>query len=65
MAGAGMQHLIKIGDCSRLARVSIVTLRHYALEQVPRLHRIVALKELGFSSIRSPASSTTSCRQRT
>jgi DNA-binding transcriptional MerR regulator len=64
-----MTQLIRIGDFSRLGRVSVVTLRHYdelgllkparidaetgyryyALEQLPRLHRILALKELNFS----------------
>jgi predicted transcriptional regulator YdeE/DNA-binding transcriptional MerR regulator len=61
--------MIKIGDFSKLAHVSIKTLHHYgdlgllkpahvdrytgyryyALEQLPRLNRILALKELGFS----------------
>src|SRR5262249_56689758 len=61
--------MIKIGDFSRLGRVSIVALRHYddlgllkpasidpetgyryyTVEQLSRLHRILALKELGFS----------------
>ena len=64
-----MRRLIKIGDFSRLGRVSVVTLRHYdalgllpaahvdaensyryyTLEQLPQLHRILALKELGFT----------------
>ncbi len=64
-----MRHFIKIGDFSRLGRVSVVTLRHYdalgllpaahvdaengyrsyAMDQLPRLHRILALKDLGFS----------------
>src|SRR5512146_1057873 len=64
-----MSGLVRIGDFSRLGRVSVVTLRHYddlgllkpahtdpesgyryyAVEQLPRLHRILALKELGFS----------------
>lgn len=64
-----MRRLIKIGDFSRLGRVSVVTLRHYdalgllpaahvdaesgyryyTIVQLPRLHRILALKELGFS----------------
>lgn len=64
-----MSGLVKIGDFSRLGRVSVVTLRHYddlglltpahtdpdsgyryyAVEQLTRLHRILALKELGFS----------------
>ncbi|HEV8190497.1 MAG TPA: GyrI-like domain-containing protein, partial [Ktedonobacterales bacterium] len=66
--GAGT-HMLKIGDFSRLSRISVVTLRHYAdlgllppawidsdsgyryyaLDQLPQLHRILALKELGFS----------------
>lgn len=61
--------MLKIGDFSRLGRVSVVTLRHYAdlgllpparidpdsgyryysLDHLPRLHQILALKELGFS----------------
>jgi len=61
--------MIKLGDFSRLGRVSNVALRHYddlgllkpacldpetgyryhTVEQLPRLHRILALKELGFS----------------
>jgi predicted transcriptional regulator YdeE len=61
--------MLKIGDFSRLARVSVKTLRHYgrlgllkpawidrftgyryyALEQLPQLNRILALKDLGFS----------------
>jgi DNA-binding transcriptional MerR regulator len=61
--------MIRIGDFSRLARVSVVTLRHYddlglltpahvdpetgyryyTPDQLPRLNRILALKELGFS----------------
>lgn len=61
--------MFKIGDFSRIAHVSIKTLRHYAheellepvwidrfsgyryysLEQLPRLNRILALKDLGFS----------------
>jgi DNA-binding transcriptional MerR regulator len=60
--------MIRIGDFSRLARVSVVTLRHYddlglltparvdpatgyryyTPDQLPRLNRILALKELGF-----------------
>ena len=59
----------KIGDFSRLAQVSVKTLRHYGrlgllrpawidrytgyryyeLDQLPRLNRILALKDLGFS----------------
>jgi DNA-binding transcriptional MerR regulator len=62
-------YMIRIGDFSRLARVSVVTLRHYddlglltparvdpetgyryyTPDQLPRLNRILALKELGFS----------------
>lgn len=62
-------HLLKIGDFSKLAHVTVKTLRHYAeigllkpvwidrfsgyryynLEQLPRLNRILALKDLGFS----------------
>jgi predicted transcriptional regulator YdeE/DNA-binding transcriptional MerR regulator len=61
--------MLKIGDFSKLAHVTIKTLRHYdelgllrpvwidrytsyryyALEQLPRLNRILALKDLGFS----------------
>ena len=61
--------MIKIGDFSHLAHVTIKALRHYdelgllkpvwidrysgyryyALEQLPRLNRILALKDLGFS----------------
>lgn len=61
--------MLRIGDFSRLAQVSIVTLRHYddvglmkpahidrftdyryyTLDQLPRLNRILALKDLGFS----------------
>ncbi|HKZ68695.1 MAG TPA: MerR family transcriptional regulator [Anaerolineales bacterium] len=61
--------MIKIGDFSKLSRVSVKTLRYYddlglltpvqvdsftgyryyALEQLPRLNRILALKDLGFS----------------
>jgi predicted transcriptional regulator YdeE/DNA-binding transcriptional MerR regulator len=61
--------LFKIGDFSKLAQVSVKTLRYYAqlgllepvwvdrfsgyryytLEQLPRLNRILALKDLGFS----------------
>jgi DNA-binding transcriptional MerR regulator len=61
--------VIKIGDFARLARVSVVTLRHYddmsllkpvrvdeftgyryySLEQLPRLNRILALKDMGFA----------------
>jgi predicted transcriptional regulator YdeE/DNA-binding transcriptional MerR regulator len=61
--------MLKIGDFSRLAQVTVKTLRHYdrlrllrpvyidrftgyryyALEQLPRLNRILALKDLGFS----------------
>jgi len=61
--------MLKIGDFSRLAHVSIKTLRHYdrlellrpvyidrftgyryyELKQLPRLNRILALKEMGFS----------------
>lgn len=64
-----MQNLLRIGDFSRLAQVSVPTLRHYdelgllkpaevdrftdyryyALEQLPRLNRILALKDLGLS----------------
>jgi predicted transcriptional regulator YdeE/DNA-binding transcriptional MerR regulator len=63
--------MLKIGEFSKLARVSVKTLRYYAdlgllkpayvdrysgyryyaLEQLPRLNRILALKELGFSLI--------------
>ena len=61
--------MLKIGDFSKLAHVTIKTLHHYArlgllqpvwtdrysgyryyaLEQLPRLNRILALKDLGFS----------------
>ncbi|HEY9089513.1 MAG TPA: helix-turn-helix domain-containing protein, partial [Anaerolineaceae bacterium] len=61
--------MLKIGDFSKLARVTVKTLHHYelmgllrpvwidrgsgyryyALEQLPRLNRILALKDLGFS----------------
>ena len=61
--------MLRIGDFSRFAQVSIVTLRHYddvglmkpahidrftdyryyTLDQLPRLNRILALKDLGFS----------------
>lgn len=61
--------MIKIGDFSRLAQVSVRTLRlydemgllkpahidrfsdyrYYSVEQLPRLNRILALKDLGFS----------------
>ncbi len=61
--------MLKIGDFSKLAHVTIKTLRHYdeigllkpewidrytgyryyTLEQLPRLNRILALKDLGFS----------------
>lgn len=61
--------MLKIGDFSKLAHVTVKTLRYYArlgllqpawtdrftgyryytLEQLPRLNRILALKDLGFS----------------
>jgi DNA-binding transcriptional MerR regulator len=61
--------MLKIGDFSSLARVSIKTLRYYderellspthvdpetgyryySASQLPRLHRILALRDLGFS----------------
>jgi DNA-binding transcriptional MerR regulator len=61
--------LLRIGDFSRVAQVSVPTLRHYddigllppaqidkftdyryyVLEQLPRLNRILAFKDLGFS----------------
>jgi predicted transcriptional regulator YdeE/DNA-binding transcriptional MerR regulator len=61
--------VLKIGDFSHLAHVSVKTLRHYAelglfkpawtdrftgyryysLDQLPRLNRLLALKDLGFS----------------
>lgn len=61
--------MLKIGDFSQVAHVTVKTLRHYgrlgllhpvwvdrfsgyryySLEQLPRLNRILALKELGFS----------------
>ena len=60
--------MLKIGEFSKLAQVSIKTLRYYAelglltpgwvdrytgyryytLQQLPRLNRILTLKELGF-----------------
>src|SRR5512136_969126 len=60
--------MLKIGDFSKLAQVSVKTLRYYAdlgllrpawidrytayryytLQQLPRLNRILALRELGF-----------------
>lgn len=63
--------MLKIGEFSKLARVTVKTLRYYAdlgllkpayvdrysgyryysLEQLPRLNRILALKELGFSLV--------------
>ena len=63
--------MFKIGDFSKLAQVSVKTLRYYAelgllrpawidrytgyryytLQQLPRLNRILALKELGFSLV--------------
>ena len=70
--------MLKIGEFSRLARVSVKTLRYYAdlgllkpayvdrysgyryysLEQLPRLNRILALKELGFSLVQNRADGT-------
>ena len=61
--------MIRIGDFSKLSRVSVKTLRfydemgllkpievdrftgyrYYEFDQLPRLHRILALKDLGFS----------------
>lgn len=61
--------MLKIGDFSRLARVTIKALRHYdelgllkpakidsftgyryySADQIPRLHRIIALKDMGLS----------------
>jgi predicted transcriptional regulator YdeE/DNA-binding transcriptional MerR regulator len=61
--------MLKIGDFSRIAQVTVKALRHYAemglltpawidrftgyryysLDQLPRLNRILALKDLGFS----------------
>jgi DNA-binding transcriptional MerR regulator len=61
--------MLKIGDFSRLARITIKTLRYYdelgllkpikidsftgyryySADQLPRLHRIIALKEMGLS----------------
>jgi len=61
--------MIKIGDFSKLSRISVKTLRYYdevdllqpievdrssgyryySLDQLPRLNRILALKDLGFS----------------
>ena len=64
-----LSNLLRIGDFSQLAQVSVPTLRHYdevglikpthvdqftdyryyALDQLPRLNRILALKDLGLS----------------
>src|SRR5262245_21915487 len=61
--------MLKIGDFSKLSRVSVITLRYYdelgllkpaqvdrftgyryySIDQLPRLNRILALKDLGFS----------------
>jgi DNA-binding transcriptional MerR regulator len=61
--------MFKIGDLSKLSRVSVKTLRYYdeigllkpaqvdrftgyryySFDQLPRLNRILALKDLGFS----------------
>src|SRR5512141_2038548 len=61
--------MLKIGDLSRLTRISVKTLRYYeemellkpahidpftgyryySLDQLPRLNRILALKDLGLS----------------
>ena len=61
--------MIRIGDFSKLSRVSVKTLRfydemgllkpvdvdrftgyrYYEFDQLPRLYRILALKDLGFS----------------
>lgn len=61
--------MLKIGEFSRLAQVTVKTLHHYeqmglikpywidrftgyryyTLQQLPRLHRVLALKDLGFS----------------
>jgi len=61
--------MLKVGDFSKLAHVTVKTLRHYdelgllrpvwtdrfsgyryyALDQLPRLNRILALKDMGFS----------------
>ena len=61
--------MFKIGDFSKLSRVSVKTLRYYdelgllkpanvddftgyryyVIDQMPRLNRILALKDLGFS----------------
>src|SRR5512135_2086797 len=61
--------MLKIGDFSRLAHVTVKTLRHYgkvgllrpawidrftgyryySLQQLPKLNRILALKDLGFT----------------
>ena len=38
--------------------------RYYEASQLRRLNRILALKDLGFSSSRSATSSTKGCRQR-
>ena len=63
--------MLKIGEFSKLAQVSVKTLRYYdelgllrpdwvdrytgyryyALQQLPRLNRILALRELGFSLV--------------
>ena len=46
--------MLKIGDFSRLSRVSVRMLRYYDERQLDTIGRIVALKEMGFgvSSIR-------------
>ena len=61
--------MLRVGDFSKLAHVTVKTLRHYddlgllrpvwtdrytgyryyALDQLPRLNRILALKDMGFS----------------
>jgi DNA-binding transcriptional MerR regulator len=66
--------MIKIGDFSRIGRVTVKTLRfyddlgllrparvdqengyrYYTLDQLPRLHRILALRELGFTLDQMP-----------
>ena len=63
--------MLKIGEFSKLAQVSVKTLRYYdelgllrpdwvdrytsyryyTLQQLPRLNRILALRELGFSLV--------------
>ena len=41
--------MFKIGDFSKLSQLSVKTLRYYSFEQLHRLNRILALKDLGLS----------------